>query len=230
MIIIESKHKKLDNLRKEYPNAIVADVTSKSDNSLQKLSPFYPWGGIPVPYSPGVFASCVEAVWQGLKVFQNQDIDIDMFNKSSMCSLKRTTKKYGKILRHRRGIYGHVLFDYLEARKRIFIPTYRWMLENKAYYIIKKIREVYTSKLIILLDYDINCDIENLNKPFSHAFLIKAYVEGLAPYEDVIIKNTTYHHGYYGRREISWTVEECSYKEIPPKESKNTQQTIDFDF
>ena len=39
----------------------------------QKLSPFYPHGGIPVPFSEGVTATCVEAVWQGLKVFESAE-------------------------------------------------------------------------------------------------------------------------------------------------------------
>ena len=33
MIIIESKRKKVEGLLKKYPNAIIADVTSKSDNA-----------------------------------------------------------------------------------------------------------------------------------------------------------------------------------------------------
>lgn len=42
MIYIVSKRKKLDSIKKQYPNAIICDVTSTSPNSLVKLSPFYP--------------------------------------------------------------------------------------------------------------------------------------------------------------------------------------------
>ena len=69
MIQIESKRKKRENILKKYPSAIIADVTSHAEDDLIKLSPFYPHGGIPVPFSEGVTATCVEAVWQGLKVF-----------------------------------------------------------------------------------------------------------------------------------------------------------------
>ena len=62
MIIVESKRKKLEGLIKKYPGAIIADVTSKSNNALRKLSPFYPWGDIPIPYTPNMVATCVEAV------------------------------------------------------------------------------------------------------------------------------------------------------------------------
>lgn len=66
MIIVESKRKKKETILKKYPNAILADVTSHATDSLVKLSPFYPHGGIPVPFSEGYTASCVEAIWQGL--------------------------------------------------------------------------------------------------------------------------------------------------------------------
>ena len=49
MIIIESKRKKTETLLKKYPDAILADVTSKAKDGLVKLSPFYPHYGIPVP-------------------------------------------------------------------------------------------------------------------------------------------------------------------------------------
>jgi len=71
MIIIESKRRKPENILKKYPGAILADVTSHATDALIKLSPFYPHGGIPVPYTEDMTATCVEAIWQGLKVFEN---------------------------------------------------------------------------------------------------------------------------------------------------------------
>ena len=51
MIKIESKRKKIENILKKYPNAIIADVTSQAKDGLVRLSPFYPHGGIPVTFS-----------------------------------------------------------------------------------------------------------------------------------------------------------------------------------
>ncbi len=184
MIIIESKKKKPENILKIYPDAVLCDVTSKAKDSLIKLSPFYPHGGIPVPFSEGYMATCVEAIWQGLKVFENSDIDINMFRNNTMKNIKRTVRKYGAPLGHRKGVNGTELLGYLEARKQIYIPAYRWVLENKVYGIIEKLRLASKTKTIILLDYDTNSDVENLKKPLSHASLIKAYVEGIYPYED----------------------------------------------
>lgn len=184
MIIIESKKKKPENILKKYPDAVLCDVTSKAKDSLIKLSPFYPHGGIPVPFSEGYMATCVEAIWQGLKVFENSDIDINMFRNNTMKNIKRTVRKYGAPLGHRKGVNGTELLGYLEARKQIYIPAYRWVLENKVYGIIEKLRLASKTKTIVLLDYDTNSDVENLKKPLSHASLIKAYVEGIYPYED----------------------------------------------
>ena len=48
MIIIESKRKKLENILKKNPEAIIAYVTSQAKDGLVRLSPFYPHGDIPV--------------------------------------------------------------------------------------------------------------------------------------------------------------------------------------
>ena len=44
MIVIESKRKKSTTILKNYPDAILADVTSGAKDGLVKLSPFYPHG------------------------------------------------------------------------------------------------------------------------------------------------------------------------------------------
>lgn len=183
MIIIESKRKKPETIVKKYPDAILADVTSNAKDSLVKLSPFYPHGGIPVPFSEGYTATCVEAIWQGLKVFEGSDVDISLFHNDTMRGLKRTVRKFGKPLGHRKGVNGTDLLGYIEARKLIYIPTYRWVLENKVANIIERLKSANEEgKTIVLLDYDTNADVDNPKKPLSHASLIKAYVEGIYPY------------------------------------------------
>lgn len=188
MIVIESKRKKPATILKEYPDAILADVTSSTTiDGLRKLSPFYPHGGIPVPFSEGYTATCVEAIWQGLKVFERADIDISLFHNDTMKGLKRTVRRFGKPLGHRKGVNGTELLGYIEARKLIYIPTYRWVLENKVAHIIERLKSASEEgKTIVLLDYDTNADVENAKKPLSHASLIKAYVEGVYPYGEKV--------------------------------------------
>ena len=183
MIIIESKRKKPSTILKEYPDAILADVTSSAKDGLVKLSPFFPHGDIPVPFSEGYTATCVEAIWQGLKVFEGADVDTSLFQNDTMKGLKRTVRRFGKPLGHRKGVCGTELLGYIEARKQIYIPTYRWILENKVARIIERLKSASEEgKTIVLLDYDTNADVENTRKPLSHASLIKAYVEGIYPY------------------------------------------------
>lgn len=187
MIIIESKRKKPSTILKKYPGAIWADVTSSAKDGLVKLSPFFPHGGIPVPFSEGYTATCVEAIWQGLKVFEGADVDTSLFLNDTMKGLKRTVRRFGNPLGHRKGVCGTELLGYIEARKQIYIPTYRWILENKVTHIIDRLKSASEEgKTIVLLDYDTNADIENARKPLSHASLIKAYVEGMYPYGEKI--------------------------------------------
>ena len=182
MILIDSKRKKAATILKKYPGAVLADVTSGAKDEFVELSPFYPHYGIPVPFSEGYTATCVEAIWQGLKVFEGEDVDVDMFYNDTMKNIKRTVRRFGKPLGHRKGVNGTELLGYIEARKQIYLPTYKWVLENKVASIIERLREASKTKTIVLLDYDTNADVENEKKPLSHASLIKAYVEGIYPY------------------------------------------------
>ena len=191
MIIIESKRKKQENILKKYPGALIVDVTSKATDGLVKLSPFYPHGDIPVPFSQGYTATCVEAVWQGLKVFEDEDVDVKMFLNDTMKDIKRTVRKHGWVLGHRRGVHGTEILGYVEAKHQIYIPAYRWMLEHRAMYIIERLRKASETKTIVLLDYNTCCNVDDETKPLSHAYLVKAYAEGLYPFDDLKLPKET---------------------------------------
>ena len=191
MIIIESKRKKIENILKKHPNAIIADVTSQSKDGLVRLSPFYPHGNIPVPFSEGYTSTCVEGIWQGLKVFENEDIDISMFLNDTMKGIKRTVRKHGRVLGHRKGVHGTEILGYVEAKHQIYIPAYRWMLEHRAMYIIERLRKASETKTIVLLDYNTCCNVDDETKPLSHAYLVKAYAEGLYPFDDIKLPEET---------------------------------------
>lgn len=187
MIIVESKRKKPSTLEKKYPGAMMVNVTSKATEGYQRLSPFYPHGAIPVPMSEGYTACCVEAIWQGLKVFESTDIDVSLFRNTTMKNIKRTVRKYGRPLGHRAGVGSDRLLGYIEARKVIYIPAYRWMLEHYCMDLIEQLRNAHQQgRTVLLLDYDTNADVENAKKALSHASLVRAYALGLYPYEDAI--------------------------------------------
>ena len=184
-IINSIQNKTTEAFRQKYPNAIIADVTSQAKDGLVRLSPFYPHGGIPVPFSEGYTAMCVEGIWQGLKVFENEDVDISMFGNDIMKGIKRTVRKHGRVLGHRKGVHGTEILGYVDAKHLIYIPTYRWMLEHKAMDIIERLRKASETKTIVLLDYNTCCDVDDATKPLSHAYLVKAYAEGLYPFDNL---------------------------------------------
>lgn len=184
MIVIENKRRKLETIQEEYSNADILDITSASSlRYAQILSPFYPHYNIPIPFSEGYYATCVEAIWQGLKVFQSADIDIEMFKNDTMKNLKRTVKRFGKPLGHRKGVNGTELLDYFSARIQIYLPTYKWVLDNvkEVNEVVLKIKERSLSHDIVFLDYNTNIDFRDISSPLSHAGLVKLYIEGNYP-------------------------------------------------
>ena len=181
MIIIESKRKPLESLKEQYPDAMIVDVTSKAQDEFVEFSPFYPHGGIPVPFSEETYSFSVEGIWQGLKVFEDADIDTSLFRKRDMKIMKRTTRVFGQCLGHRKGVEGEELLGYLTARKLIYLPCYKWVLDNKLQKLVTAIRIISKNKPVVLLDYNTNPDVYNPKKALSHAALIKAYIEGNYP-------------------------------------------------
>lgn len=186
MIYIENKRRKLERIQQQHPNAFILDLTSSSKmHSTQILSPFYPHGNIPIPFTNGIKATCVEAVWQGLKVFESNDVDLSTFKNDSMTGLKRTVRKYGKPLGHRKGVYGKELLNYFDARMQIYLPTYKWVLDNipEVHHVVEKIGKESKMHDIVFLDYNTNIDFRDTSSPLSHAGLVKMYIEGTYPQE-----------------------------------------------
>lgn len=187
MIIVKNKKCSEKKIRKEFPDAVIVDVTSHANDEMVRLSPFYPHGGIPVPFSPAWHAMSVESIWQGLKVFQQAGVDTSLFKNTTMKNLKRTERRFGTPKGHRKGVGGSEILEYIQARKLIYVPTYRWMLEHKAMAQVEKLREIAKQKTLVLLDYNTNSDVEDWHSPLSHAGLIKAYLDDNYPvYEGTV--------------------------------------------
>lgn len=186
MIYVVNKKRKEENILRDYPGAIILDITSKSSYA-QKLSPFYPHGNIPIPFSNGATAMSVEGIWQGLKVFEHEDVCMDSFANDTMKNLKRTVRRLGYPKGHRKGIHGSELLDYLSARILIYLPSYEWVLENvpDVRNIVDKIKKKSEETDIVLLDYNTNLDFRNLSTPLSHAGLVKLYIEGNYPHPNL---------------------------------------------
>jgi hypothetical protein len=190
MIYIENKRRKLERIQAQYPGADILDITSTSSKYAQILSPFFPHGKahpIPIPFSPGYFAMSVEGIWQGLKVFEGCGIDLSSFRNDTMFGLKRTVRKFGIPLGHQKGINSTELLNYFDARMKIYIPTYKWVLENvpEVRNLIQRIANRAKDHDIVFLDYNTNSDFRDTSSPMSHAGLVKLYIEGNYPNEDM---------------------------------------------
>jgi hypothetical protein len=176
-IFVENRRKKIEAINKKYDQCEIVDVTSKAEMPWVKFSPFYPHGGIPVPFSYPVTGASVEGIWQGLKVFETVNIDVNIINKTSMSMLKRTTRKHGKIIGHRAGVNGERILSYVEARQEIYTPCYEYVLKEYLDEELEQLIKIAKSKPLVLLDYETNLDIDDVSKPLSHASLIIRYIK-----------------------------------------------------
>lgn len=146
-----------------HPNSLIVNViTAHQNNVFCKLSPYYMHGNIPVINTPNIKLRSVNEVWQQLYV----------------------KDKNMKDAKFKKGLWINEYWSYSEAREKILIPTYRWMLEEKAYGIIEFLRKEKSKRDIVIIDNSINCCIKDIEAPLSFAFLLKAYIEGTGPYKD----------------------------------------------
>jgi hypothetical protein len=180
-IHVASRRRSAASLAAAFPAARIIDVTSKGPQPWVRMSPFYPHGAIPVPLSDGAVAQSVEGIWQALKVFQDCDVDTRKLDVVSMTGLKRTVRKHGPVLGHRAGLHGQELLPYEEARRRIFLPAYRWVLEHNVADLVAELRA--TAGEVVLLDYTVNGDVTDTISALSHAALIRLYAENRWPAE-----------------------------------------------
>lgn len=179
-ITIESRRKKLATIEKQWPGARVIDVTSKGEEPWVRFSPFYPHGGVPIPGMPGEVAQSVEGLWQGLKVFEREGVDPSRWAVTNMRGIKRAGTSRGAVRGHR---FGDALLGYRDARLRIYLPAYRWVLENRLTDVANRLREYASAGPLVLLDYETNGDVGDLASPLSHAALVARFLEGRWPSE-----------------------------------------------
>ena len=158
-------------------------MTSKGEEPWVRFSPFYPHGGIPVPGTPGTFAQSVEGLWQGLKVFEHEDIDPSRWEIADMKGIKRAGREAGQgarpPLRRRQ---SDVLLGYRDARYSHLparLPLGAGEPSCRPRSLGSATRPAV--RTVVLLDYETNADVEDLSSPLSHAALVKPYLESRWP-------------------------------------------------
>jgi hypothetical protein len=93
-----------------------------------------------------------------------------------MRGIKRTAKRLGIVVGHRKGINGTELLTYGEARKLVYVPSYLYVLENLLHEELRTLSDILKTKDIVFLDYETNPNIDELKKPLSHASLIADFI------------------------------------------------------
>lgn len=97
------------------------DVSSTAEPPFNQFSPFYPHGDIPIPGMTDGTADSVEGIWQGLKVIRGKTAPRYFHGGGRKRGGKPAGHQFGKEKR---------LLTLTEARRRIYIPAYEWMLEH----------------------------------------------------------------------------------------------------
>jgi len=114
-----------------------------------------------------------------LKVFENADVDPATLQSATMKGIKRTVRTFGKMRGHRAGFAGKQLLPHAEARREIYTPTYRWILDQKPAAEIAALCKLGEGgHMVLLLDYETNCNVDDLSRPLSHASLVARFLDG----------------------------------------------------
>jgi hypothetical protein len=127
-------------------------------------------------------ARTVEGIWQGLKVFEQEPADLTLMKWTGTGPVKRTSRARGRTGVVRGRVLGHqwgpggALLGYIEARERIYVPAYTWVLTNRAQDELDKLRQLAMNSPVVLLDFATNGDILDSSRPLSHAALIRAHL------------------------------------------------------
>lgn len=149
-------------------DSLWVDVSSTADAPHCLLSPFYPHGGIPVPEMAGQTSDSVEGIWQGLKVIRGK-IALRYFRGMGK-------KRGGKPTGHQWGEQKRLL-SLVEARQKIYIPSYEWMLSHC---VVEEVLEDWIVNAFrgipqFFYDREDNGSIHR-DEPLAHAALLVDYL------------------------------------------------------
>jgi hypothetical protein len=150
--------------------SVVIDVSSYADPPYCHLSPMWVHGGIPVPGMPGTTSDTVEGVWQGLKVIRGKTAPRFFRGPGA--------KRAGKPSGHQ---FGKKLLGVVEARRRIYVPTYECMLENRIdpSLIDQLLTAARSGVTQFIHDVGDNGDPNDVTQPLAHAAVLVRYLNRL---------------------------------------------------
>ncbi len=156
-------------------DAVIYDVSSYADPPYCMLSPMWAHGGIPVPGMPNETSDSVEGIWQGLKVIRGKTAFRLFCGKGQKRGGKPAGHQYGKKDR---------LLGIVEARQKIYIVAYEWMLTNRAdpELLEQFITTAFESTTQYFHDVGDSGDINNADAPLAHAAVLVQYLNRICKF------------------------------------------------
>lgn len=216
---------------KAKPCTYIIDVRYYKSNPCSFLSPYTKWGDVPIRFSAPDTAISIAAMIEGLRVNTCNETNQNLFHSSNFTDLVKPERIENSI-GFLRGIGGHVILSAEEAQKELLYPTYKWVLNHKLQKYIINFREVAKSHNIIILDYPKNKQgMEIYTGDISIGQLLKAYIEGTTPYEEVFEEKTesTFITNYKRISGYKATVTTVPREIITLPDFKNRQLIIPFE-
>ena len=122
------------------PNAKAIDISTDAEIPWDRLSPTYQHGQIPVPGLHRMFTESVQGAFEGLKLIgkigQPGKINPGYFTgPGRVRELKNKEWLVG-------WSYHGLRVSLPDAYRYILIPTYLWMLQNKAYAVLARLKQI----------------------------------------------------------------------------------------
>jgi hypothetical protein len=156
-------------------DVLTIDVSSKSPE-WNVLSASYAHGDIPVPGMPGTYAQTVEGIWEGLKQFQFVGEDLSLLE-SEKPKKRRQTEDSGSLTGY--SYAGKTINDEIEARRRIFIPVYTWMVKNAPAARAKfdELVDLARTNTLHIHDGGENGNVGDEARPYAYAALLAELVK-----------------------------------------------------
>lgn len=186
-IFIANRRRLPKTLSAEFGDIPRFDVTFVGHDPLfSTLSPMYPHGDLPVPYTERTLtANSLEAIWQGLKVFEHEGAQLDpvALGKSGDKNIKRPpNERRGKILGHQRGLHPErPLLSLIEARAFIYAPLYLWQLKHHCTEAIAALHQALQQSDILLLEAGTPSNVRDIFTPMPHSELLRLYLQDQYP-------------------------------------------------
>lgn len=157
------------------PEVVAIDVSPKAADGWNVFHPGFDHGSIPVPGMPGVTSRTIDGIMEGLKRFHFEAEEAASFA-SEKPKKRKANDEIGDLVGHAYG--GTVLAEPTEARRRIFMPAFAWMVKhapeaNLKFEELVKLAETHT---IHLHDGGENGNPHD-PKPYAYAALLTELVK-----------------------------------------------------